>query len=164
MNLYFWAIGVFITFSSHDNISDINNKILKKREVMEDISNAKILIVDDEPINLELLEDLLDINDFKHVIAVNSAIKAYRALEENSIDLIILDLLMPDIDGLEACKVIRNNPQYDRIPIIVATAVIDLRIMESAFEAGADDYVRKPIANDLELVLRIQKALKQNRQ
>ncbi|MDX2507481.1 MAG: response regulator [Gammaproteobacteria bacterium] len=131
---------------------------------MEDISNAKILIVDDEPINLELLEDLLDINDFKHVIPVNSVIKAYRALEENSIDLIILDLLMPDIDGLEACQVIRNNPQYDHIPIIVATAVIDLRIMESAFEAGADDYVRKPIANDLELVLRIQKALKRKRQ
>ena len=71
---------------------------------------------------------------------------------------------MPDIDGLEACQVIRNNPQYDHIPIIVATAVIDLRIMESAFEAGADDYVRKPIANDLELVLRIQKALKRKRQ
>lgn len=127
---------------------------------MVDISNAKILIVDDEPVNLELLEDLLDINDFKNVIPVNSAINAYRALEDNSVDLIIMDLLMPEVDGLEAIQVIRNNSEYDHIPIIVATAVLDLRIMESAFEAGADDYVRKPIANDLELVLRIQKVLK----
>lgn len=127
---------------------------------MVDISNAKILIVDDEPVNLELLEDLLDINDFKNVIPVNSAINAYRALEDNSVDLIIMDLLMPEVDGLEAIQVIRNNSKYDHIPIIVATAVLDLRIMESAFEAGADDYVRKPIANDLELVLRIQKVLK----
>lgn len=127
---------------------------------MLDISNSKILIVDDEPVNLELLEDLLDINDFKNVIPVNSAINAYRALEDNSVDLIIMDLLMPEVDGLEAIQVIRDNSKYDHIPIIVATAVLDLRIMESAFEAGADDYVRKPIANDLELVLRIQKVLK----
>jgi sigma-B regulation protein RsbU (phosphoserine phosphatase) len=127
---------------------------------MEEISKANILIVDDEPINLELLQDLLEMNDFKNVIPVNSAVKAYSALEDNSIDLIILDLLMPEVDGIEACKVIRNNSKYDHIPIIVATALVDLRIMESAFEAGADDYVRKPIANDLELVLRIQKALK----
>ncbi|MFK5984481.1 MAG: response regulator [Pseudomonadota bacterium] len=127
---------------------------------MDGISEAKILIVDDEPINLELMEELLDINDFKNIISVGSAIKAYRALEKKSFDLIILDLMMPEIDGLEACQVIRNNPQYDHIPIIIATAVLDLGVMETAFEAGADDYVRKPIINDVELVLRIQKALK----
>jgi len=127
---------------------------------MDDISQAKILIVDDEPINLQLLEELLDINDFENVIPVNSAIKAFRVLEDNLVDLIILDLMMPEVDGLEACKVIRNNPHYDHIPIIIATAVLDLAIMETAFEAGADDYVRKPIVNDVELVLRIQKALK----
>jgi len=127
---------------------------------MDDIAQAKILIVDDEPINLQLLEELLDINEFKNVVPVNSAIKAYRVLEDNDIDLIILDLMMPEVDGLEACKVIRNNSQYAHIPIIIATAVLDLGIMETAFEAGADDYVRKPIVNDVELVLRIQKALK----
>ena len=127
---------------------------------MDEISQANILIVDDEPINLQLLEELLDINEFKNVTPVNSAIKAFRVLEDNPIDLIILDLMMPEVDGLEAFKIIRNNPQYDHIPIIIATAVLDLAIMETAFEAGADDYVRKPIVNDVELVLRIQKALK----
>ena len=82
---------------------------------MEDISNANILIVDDEPINLELLEDLLELNDFKNVIPVNSAIKAYRALEDNSIDLIFNSLKIFSANSLSYLSFVHKFLEKSRV-------------------------------------------------
>lgn len=123
------------------------------------ITDANILLIDDNEVNLEFIQQLLKLNNFKHIHGVNSATLAYAYLKEKSADLIILDLVMPGIDGISACKTIKSNPKLAHIPIIIATTVIDLEVMELAFEAGVEDYVRKPLQNDLELVLRISKAL-----
>jgi len=126
---------------------------------MNAIKNAKILIVDDNELNRLFIKELLEINDFKHVSFVANAKSAYRAMEKNKPDLIVMDLVMPKIDGISACKTIKQNPDYQHIPIIMATVMPELEVMEKAFEAGVDDYVRKPLHNDLELVLRIHKLL-----
>ena len=126
---------------------------------MNNLYNSKILIVDDNDDNLELIENFLDDEGYKNTLCVSSAKEAYSELQNQNIDLIILDIMMPDIDGIEACKYIKSQTKYKDIPIIIATAKSDLTTLKNGFEAGANDYVRKPITNDIELLARVKNAL-----
>jgi len=126
---------------------------------MQLLSKRKILIVDDFQDNLDLVEDMLDDDGYENIICVLSAKEAYAELETNNIDLIILDIMMPDIDGIEACKHIKSDERYEDIPIIIATAKSDLETLQEAFAVGANDYIRKPIINDIELLSRVKNAL-----
>jgi len=126
---------------------------------MSNLYNSYILVVDDNDDNLELIEDFLDDEGYENIICVTGARDAYDVLSEKGIDLIILDIMMPDIDGLEACEYIKTHPDYKDIPIIIATAKADLDTLKAGFEAGASDYVRKPITNDIELLARVKNAL-----
>jgi len=126
---------------------------------MKTLFKRKILVVDDSQDNLDLVEDILNDEGYKNIICVFSAKEAYIELETNSIDLIILDIMMPEIDGIEACKYIKSNERYEDIPIIIATAKTDLEILQEGFDAGANDYIRKPIVNDIELLSRVKNAL-----
>lgn len=74
------------------------------------------------------------------------------------IDLILMDVLMPDLDGVEACRQIKNRPHLCDIPIIMVTAKNDLSNLEAAFAAGANDYITKPV-NSVELLARASSAL-----
>jgi len=125
----------------------------------DNIYNAKILVVDDSNDNLELIEDYLDDEGYENIICVLSAKEAYEELEKNKIDLIILDIIMPEIGGLEACKHIKSQERYKDIPIIFATAKSDMQTLKDGFDAGANDYVRKPITNEVELTSRVKNAL-----
>jgi len=126
---------------------------------MDNLHESKILVVDDNEDNLELIEDFLDDEGYGNIICVLCAREAYEVLSHNKIDLIILDIMMPDIDGLKACEYIKSHPEYEDIPIIIATAKADLNTLKAGFEAGANDYVRKPITNDVELLARVKNAL-----
>jgi len=126
---------------------------------MDNLHSCKILVVDDNEDNLELIEDFLDDDGYENIICVLGAKEAYNVLSKEDIDLIILDIMMPDIDGLEACKHIKSNPESKDIPIIIATAKADLDTLKKGFEVGANDYVRKPITNDVELLARVKNAL-----
>ena len=126
---------------------------------MDNLHNSKILVVDDNEDNLELIEDFLDDEGYENIICVLGAREAYDILSSHDIDLIILDIMMPDIDGLKACEYIKSHPEYEDIPIIIATAKADLDTLKAGFEAGANDYVRKPITNDVELLARVKNAL-----
>jgi len=126
---------------------------------MSKFYNSKILVVDDNDDNLELIEDFLEDDGYKNIICTRSAKGAYDILSKESIDLIILDIMMPEIDGLEACRYIKTHEKYKNIPIVIATAKADLNTLKAGFEAGANDYVRKPITNDVELLARVKNAL-----
>jgi len=126
---------------------------------MDNLHNSKILVVDDNEDNLELIEDFLDDEGYENIICVLGAKEAYDVLSSHNIDLIILDIMMPEIDGLKACEYIKSHPEYEDIPIIIATAKADLDTLKAGFEAGANDYVRKPITNDVELLARVKNAL-----
>ena len=120
------------------------------------MDDKKILIVDDTVSNLDILEDLL------HEYIVLSSTNGQDALEavnEEPIDLILLDIMMPDMDGYEVCKRLKSNPETKEIPVIFITAKDDEASIEKAYKVGGDDYVRKPFLPK-ELLARVKKELK----
>ena len=126
---------------------------------MENLYKTNILVVDDSQDNLDLIEDMLDDEGYKNITCVLSASQAYKELEKNNVDLIILDVMMPNINGIEACMQIKKDPRYKDISIIIVTATSDMNTLQDGFNAGACDYVRKPIINSLEMLLRVRNAL-----
>lgn len=124
---------------------------------MRELSQQKILIVDDEPINISAIAEILG---QKYALSVaNSGEKALRILSEGlRPDLILLDILMPDIDGFEVAKQLKANPDTAAIPIIFLTAKKDNESIATGFKVGAVDYLSKPFQKE-ELLLRIKNTL-----
>ena len=117
----------------------------------------KILIVDDDVDSLKLIGLMLQRHGYK-VIAASAGNQALAKAEAEVPDLIILDVMMPDMNGLEVCRRLRDNPTTGEIPIIMFTAKTLIDDKVKGFEAGADDYLTKPI-NIEELVNILQKHL-----
>ena len=117
----------------------------------------KILVVDDEPEAVELIEFNLKQAGFDVVTAADGA-EALKKARAGSPALILLDLMLPEIDGLEVCKLLRRDPVTAGIPIIMLTAKAAEIDRVLGLELGADDYVTKPFS-PRELVLRIRKIL-----
>jgi two-component system, OmpR family, alkaline phosphatase synthesis response regulator PhoP len=115
---------------------------------------ASILIVDDEPENLELLEAVLAPTG--HTIrSAGGGREALQAVQQERPDLILLDLMMPEVSGFEVCEMLRANEATARLPIIVVTALDQLGIKERTLTLGADDYLTKPI-QPTDVVARVQ--------
>ena len=110
-----------------------------------DFFTKNILIVDDSKANVLLLKNLLEAEGYTSIMSATSALEAYNTLKENNIDMILLDIIMPDIDGIQACKTIRKIPDYENIPIIMITANNADDTLKKSFEAGANDYLNKPV-------------------
>ncbi len=117
----------------------------------------KILIVDDEEDTVQLIGMLLDKRGFE-VIKAFSAEEALRKAYRHQPDLVLLDIMMPDMDGWEICKRIR---EMSDVPIIFLTARSDVKDVVRGLEMGADDYVTKPYDND-ELVARVRAHLRRS--
>jgi DNA-binding response OmpR family regulator len=118
---------------------------------------ARILVVDDEPEAVELVEFNLKKAGFNVITAADGS-QALKKARSAQPDLIVLDLMMPEIDGLEVCKILRRDPATARIPIIMLTAKAAEVDRIVGLELGADDYVTKPFS-PRELVLRVNKVL-----
>jgi DNA-binding response OmpR family regulator len=103
-----------------------------------------IMIVDDSPEILSLYHSLFKRRGYGVIEALDSA-SALKMLDETSPDLFILDVMMPEINGIELCQRIRALPQHEHTPVIILSAFSDTGIIEQAFAAGANDYVLKPI-------------------
>ena len=102
-----------------------------------------VLIVDDSPANLTLLGGLL--HETYTVKAVNHGAKALRAASEDPPDLILLDIMMPDISGYEVCRHLKNNPDTKHIPVIFLTSKTEIESEEMGMSMGAVDYITRPI-------------------
>ncbi|XQF92088.1 response regulator [Pseudoalteromonas espejiana] len=111
-----------------------------------DFSNDKprILIVDDEPANLKVMREVLG-NQYRMSFAKSGA-AALALLEKEPPQLILLDIMMPDMNGFEVCKIIKSTPAISHIPIIFVTALGDESDEFKGFELGAVDYITKPIS------------------
>ncbi len=127
---------------------------------------SKILLVDDIQDNLDLLEDLLDdefnYTDSSYECEFLQATNGQDALEitnNTTVDLILLDVMMPNIDGFEVCKRLKENESTKNIPIIFITAKSDSMDIVKGFDLGASDYVAKPFQEE-ELLARVKKELK----
>lgn len=101
---------------------------------------ANILLVDDNP---KYLKDALPFYGY-NVQTANDGVQALKILEKNSFDLILLDVMMPNMNGWETLKAIRNTPETEYIPVIMITAVNEEQKMISGLKTGADDYIIKP--------------------
>jgi len=102
--------------------------------------NTKIFVIDDDPAVTDLLSVLLSSQGFS-VWATNSSTDGLTQIREKAPDLVILDLMMPDMDGWEVCKAVRT---FSDVPIIVLSALNDPSMVASVLDAGADDYLTKP--------------------
>ncbi len=102
-----------------------------------------ILVVDDEPDNLILLEELLVLEGYA-TISANNGKEALQVASQSPPDLILLDVMMPEIDGFEVCQCLRHNPQLKTIPIIFLTALDDDKSKLKGLELMGDDYITKP--------------------
>ncbi len=123
-----------------------------------------IITVDDNKMNLLVIEKILKKAGYGDVTGVTSAKALFGLLEMDStievpVNLILMDMMMPEIDGIETTKLIRKDRRYKDVPIIFVTALGDSNKLAEAFDAGAFDYVLKPI-NKIELLARIRSALR----
>ena len=107
-------------------------------------NQPRLLLVDDEPANLRVMKQILQ-NDYHLIFAKNGA-EALRLTDQKKPDLILLDIMMPDMTGLEVCQTLKGNPQTSSIPVIFVTALSDEADEAQGFEMGAVDYISKPVS------------------
>lgn len=125
---------------------------------MKDTRHAKILIIDDNEQNIELLEAHLTIAGYETVACQDSQ-EAQKVAEQLNPDLILLDIMMPGINGYEVCKTLKAAEKTKFIPVIMLTALKDIEDKIKGIEAGAEEFLSKPF-NKLELLTRVKSLIK----
>jgi phosphoserine phosphatase RsbU/P len=126
----------------------------------------RILVIDDSEDSRDLTEGALLSAGYTDIVTASSGWEALKILDigrdsddKPTIDVALLDIVMPEMDGVEVCARIRNDPRYADLPIIMVTALDDMNSLSNAFVAGATDYVTKP-TNRIELIARVRSALR----
>ncbi len=105
---------------------------------------AKIMVVDDTPRNVKLLADLLGVKGYE-VVTAASGQEALAKIDDESPDLVLLDVVMPGMSGYEVCHAIREKPATKMLPVVMVTALDPSQERVKGIEAGADDFLSKPI-------------------
>lgn len=120
-------------------------------------NQSTILIVDDNEINIEILQEYLE-DDYKVITATNGN-EGIEIVRDGGVDLMLLDVMMPDINGYEVCEILKKEPAGKKVPIILVTAKAEVEDKVRGLEIGADDYIVKPFNFD-ELLARIKSHLR----
>ncbi len=115
---------------------------------------SKILVVDDEPLIVEMIEDTLS-NEGYSISKAYSGEEALSAIESDTPDLVLLDLMLPGMDGYEVCRQMQRDARFSHIPVIMLTAKAAIADRVTGYERGADDYITKPFDAD-ELLIRVR--------
>ncbi|WP_041619663.1 response regulator [Stanieria cyanosphaera] len=122
---------------------------------------TQILVVDDDPIFLNAIETLLEPWGMQ-VTTLDQPLRFWELMQKTKPDLLILDVEMPQINGIELCQAIRNDPNWQELPVFFLTAHRDAETIQQVFAVGADDYITKPLVG-VELLARITNRLERNR-
>ena len=115
---------------------------------------ARILVVDDVPANVKLLEARL-LAEYFEVLPAHSGADALEACENGKVDVVLLDVMMPGMDGFEVCRRLKADSATQHIPVVMVTALDQVADRVRGLEAGADDFLTKPV-NDLQLMTRVK--------
>jgi diguanylate cyclase (GGDEF)-like protein len=118
---------------------------------------SKILVVDDEPLIVEMVEETL-LGEGYEVVKAFSGEQALEKIEQELPDLVILDLMLPGMDGYEVCRQMQKEARFQHIPVIMLTAKTAIPDRVTGYEKGADDYITKPFEPD-ELLIRVRAQL-----
>jgi len=118
----------------------------------------KILCVDDDPVNLDLLETILQQKDYI-ILKAQGGAEALEMLNTQAVDLVLLDVMMPGMNGFEVCRSVKDNPVMNSIPVVMVTVLADKQSRLQGLEAGANDFLSKPI-DSIELLVRTKNLLR----
>lgn len=119
---------------------------------------ARILVVDDIPANVKLLEARL-LAEYFEVLTAEDGLKALAICESTQVDLVLLDIMMPGMDGFDVCERLKSDPRTAHIPVVMVTALDQPTDRVRGLKAGADDFLTKPV-NDLQLISRVKSLLR----
>jgi CheY-like chemotaxis protein len=120
---------------------------------------TRVLVVDDNPVNIRLIQTILEKEGYETLSAVDGP-GAVETVRTGKPDLVLLDIFMGDMSGLDVCRIIKSEKQTRDTPVIFVTGNTDDSVLEDAFESGGTDYVRKPV-NRAELLARIRSVVTQ---
>jgi CheY-like chemotaxis protein len=115
---------------------------------------SKVLVVDDDPEIVTFLSTLLELEGIESSVATSAA-AALEQLQQTRPDLVLLDIAMPDRDGIDLCKELKSDPRTAEVPVFVVSARPGKDVVERALAAGAEEFIRKPFEN-AELISRIR--------
>ena len=128
----------------------------------ENASPGRILVVDDTAANIRLLSAILKIEGFE-VLSASSGAIALETLRQEAVDVVLLDIMMPEMNGFEVCAAIRADPLTANLPVVMVTALQETADRVRALEAGADDFLTKPV-DEIEVVARIRSLVRAKRE
>ncbi len=121
------------------------------------MKKKRILIIEDEPYMVELLKTRLEANNYEVIVAYDG-MEGWRKARNEHPDLILLDIMLPGMDGFKICKLLKHDIRYRNVPIIMLTARANKEDMMMGKEAGADAYIAKPFDSKL-LIQKIEELL-----
>src|SRR6202007_1597703 len=128
--------------------ADLGRQVYRDRPAVyrigEFVMSARVLVVDDVPANVKLLEARLSAEYFDVLTASNGA-EALAICARAECDIILLDVMMPDMDGVEVCRALKSNPATHFIPVVIVTALDSPADRVRGLEAGADDFLTEPV-------------------
>ena len=118
------------------------------------VVTARVLIVDDIPTNVRLLEARLTA-EYYEVVTANSGAQALEICQSQDVDIVLLDVMMPEMDGFEVCRRLKANPKTHHLPVLMITALDQPSDRVQGLDAGADDFLSKPV-DDMQLMARVK--------
>ena len=121
--------------------------------------SAKIMIVDDAPVNNHILKKHLKQAGYEHFVVLTDSTKVIDTLRTEQPDILLLDIMMPEISGLEILQILQSDGDLAAIPVIVLTACDQIEVRQEALELGAYDFLLKPI-DQCDLMPRVRNALR----
>jgi len=136
----------------------VDNAVIHEDMHYSQLKNAAIMMVDDEPIMLEIIQALLEDAGYKNFISVDRSSQSIDMIRQTNPDLLLLDLDMPEVNGYEILSAVRSSEDYEHLPVIILTASTEPGDKLKALELGATDFLSKPVDSS-ELVLRVRNTL-----
>lgn len=144
-----------------DQDLDPDTELMPSYKLSDDfaqLQHARIMMVDDEPITMEAVQTFLEDVGYREFVLVEDSTRAMSQLQEQKPDILLLDVIMPEVSGFDILKKLRKDPSFAHLPVIILTSSLDAETKLTALDLGATDFLSKPV-DPSELALRVRNTL-----